>query len=73
MKHEVEIVYCVPCGLLPQAEKLKNDLKKNIGADVKLKEGDKGVFDVFVDGKLVFSRHKEGRFPASNEIIKMVS
>jgi len=71
MKHEIEIVYCVPCGLLPQADKLKKDLK-NVDASVKLKEGDKGVFDVFVDGKLVFSRYKEKRFPEQDEIIKMV-
>ena len=70
-KHEIEIVYCVPCGLLPQAEKLKNDLK-NVDATIKLKEGDKGVFDVFLDGKLVFSRYKEKRLPNLGEIIEMV-
>lgn len=31
-----------------------------------------GTFDVFVDGKLVFSKSKVGRFPATGEVISMV-
>jgi selT/selW/selH-like putative selenoprotein len=28
------------------------------------------VFDVVVDGKLVFSKHKEDRFPKHDEILR---
>ena len=31
-----------------------------------------GTFDVIVDGKLVFSKSKAGRFPGSGEVISMV-
>lgn len=31
-----------------------------------------GTYDVFVDGKLVFSKSKVGRFPAPGEVISMV-
>lgn len=70
---EVKITYCVPCGYITRAEWLKKDLEKNV-KDVKvvLNPGDKGIFDVFVDKKLIFSKHKEGRFPESDEIVKMV-
>jgi selT/selW/selH-like putative selenoprotein len=37
-----------------------------------LKPADKGVFDVVVDGQLVFSRGKEGRFPTFDEIKKHI-
>ena len=37
---------------------------------VALKPADKGVFDVVVDGRLVFSKHKEGRFPTVDEVKK---
>jgi hypothetical protein len=30
------------------------------------------VFDVFFDGKLVFSKHNLGRFPDEAEILAMV-
>jgi len=32
-------------------------------------KGDKGVFDVVADGKLVFSKYREGRFPEDSEIV----
>lgn len=35
----------------------------------KLIEGSGGIFDVTVDGKLVFSKQKEGRFPEHEEIL----
>ncbi len=35
-----------------------------------LEPGTVGQFDVIVDGKLVFSKHKEGRFPDEEEIVR---
>jgi selT/selW/selH-like putative selenoprotein len=32
-------------------------------------KGDNGVFDVVADGKLLFSKHQQGRFPEESEII----
>ena len=34
-----------------------------------LVKGVNGVFDVVADGKLVFSRHREHRFPDAAEIV----
>jgi predicted Rdx family selenoprotein len=31
------------------------------------------VFDVACDGSMVFSRHREGRFPEHDEIIRALS
>ena len=31
-----------------------------------------GTYDVIVDGKLVFSKSKVGRFPAAGEVISIV-
>lgn len=39
----------------------------------KLVEGSGGVFDVAVDGKLIFSKKKEGRFPEHDEILKSLA
>jgi hypothetical protein len=30
-------------------------------------KGDEGVFDVFADGRLVFSKDEQGRFPRNDE------
>lgn len=32
-------------------------------------KGDGGIFDVEVDGRLVFSKHDEGRFPEPGEVV----
>lgn len=70
---EMKIVYCVPCGYITRAEWLKKDLEKNVEkAKIILEGGEKGIFDVYADKKLIFSKYKEGRFPESDEIIKMV-
>jgi selT/selW/selH-like putative selenoprotein len=34
--------------------------------------GSNGIFDVAVDGELVFSKHDAGRFPTHAEIIESV-
>jgi selT/selW/selH-like putative selenoprotein len=48
------------------------ELKRNLGAEVGLIEGGHGVFEVRVDGKLIFSRAETGRFPRPGEISELV-
>jgi len=38
----------------------------------KLIEGGGGIFDVVVDGNLIYSKHKTGRFPTNEEIVDQV-
>ena len=50
------------------AEKLAQEF------DIKpeLREGRGGVFDVVSDGKLIFSKHKAGRFPEDDEVLNAI-
>ena len=43
-------------------------MKKGFGASAKLIEGSHGIFDVKVDGKLVYSKNQTGRFPEPGEV-----
>lgn len=48
------------------------DRLKSLGAqDIELKHGASGQFDVFIDGKIGYSRHDTGRFPTDSEIDKL--
>jgi selenoprotein W-related protein len=47
-------------------------LKERFGADAELIRGKDGVFDVRVDGKLVFSKHQVHRFPEPGEVEKAI-
>lgn len=38
-----------------------------------LLKGSGGIFDVKVDGDLVFSKHEKGRFPEDGEVIDLIA
>jgi selT/selW/selH-like putative selenoprotein len=41
---------------------------KDENMEIKLVPGDEGIFDVFCDGKLVYSRAETGQLPDENEL-----
>jgi len=47
-------------------------LKKKFGADIELVAGSGGVFDISVDGKMIFSKFEKGRFPQLEDIIGLI-
>lgn len=59
----VEIEYCVPCGHRERALDVADHLLETFGQELEavvLFTGDGGVFDIAVDGDLVFEkRHDE--------------
>ncbi|OLB46507.1 hypothetical protein AUH73_07500 [archaeon 13_1_40CM_4_53_4] len=75
---DLEITYCQPCGHQPTAIELVNQLLASYGMPlnkkltVALKPSDGGIFDVALDGRLIFSRKQEGRFPTVEEIKKQI-
>lgn len=72
---QIKIVYCKPCGYFDRAESMKRRLEDKFGKNisVNLEAGTHGIFDVYVDGKMVFSRFKEGKFPSAEEIEGSIS
>jgi selenoprotein W-related protein len=57
---------------LPKATSLVEELRGGLGVESKLIKGGGGVFDVTVDGKLVYSKHETGRFPEPGEVLKLI-
>jgi selenoprotein W-related protein len=56
---EVEIEYCVPCGMLDRAQDVQHALLSEYGErldSVALVTGDSGVFKVRADGERVFDK-----------------
>ena len=45
-------------------------IKREFGIDAALEKGSGGVFDVVVDGRLVYSKHQTGRFPEESEVVE---
>jgi len=51
---------------------LAAELKKDRDIDSRLVPGSGGVFEVTVDGKVVFSKKKAGRFPEDGEVLALL-
>ena len=45
---------------------------EKLAAEVELVAGSGGVFEVAVDGELVFSKKAQGRFPDPGEIVGLI-
>ena len=54
----------------PSAAGLAAELRNAFLVEPRLIPGSNGIFDVLVDGKLVFSKHETGRFPEPGEVIQ---
>ena len=53
---------------MPKAAGLAAELKSEFGVDAELVPGGGGIFDVIVDGTMVYSKSETGRFPDAGEV-----
>lgn len=71
----VEIRYCSQCRFVLRASWLAQELlftfAEELG-ELALVPGRGGVFEVWLDGEIIFSRAAEGRFPESKELKQLV-
>ena len=73
--HRIRIEYCVPCSARPYAEALTARLLQEHEHDLAAVEvvmGEKGIFDVHVDGRLVFTKSMIGRYPEPEDVLPLV-
>ena len=74
-KPRIEIEYCSQCGFLLRsawmAQELLTTFVDELGG-VTLIPGKGGIFEVRVNGELVWSRKQEGRYPDPKELKQRV-
>ncbi|WP_290653286.1 SelT/SelW/SelH family protein [Aquisalimonas sp.] len=71
----VEIVYCTRCGWMLRATWMAQELLTTFDGDIGklvLCPGIGGVFEVRANGRGIWSRKKEGGFPAITELKRRV-
>ena len=71
----VEIRYCTQCRWLLRAAWMAQELLTTFEAElgeVALIPGTGGVFEIRLQGKTIWSRNSEGRFPESKEIKQLI-
>jgi selenoprotein W-related protein len=67
----VEITYCSQCRFILRAGWLAQELLMTFATDlgeVALIPGEGGIFEIRLDGEVLFSRKREGRFPEAKEV-----
>ena len=70
---KILIEYCVVWHYGPQAASLAKAIEEKYGVKPQMKKSGGGVFEVFVDGKLIFSKKETGRFPELDEILAQIT
>lgn len=74
-KSLVTITYCTQCRWLLRAAWLAQELLTTFEqelAGVTLAPGEGGIFEIMVDGRLVWSRKTQERFPEAKELKQLV-
>ncbi len=69
---EVTITYCVPCRYQFKAIQDADAILKEFGqrlTGLRLIPGDRGVYDVALDGKLLFSLDQAEHFPDTQDLL----
>jgi len=72
MSYCVEIRYCTKCRWLLRsawmAQELLSTFEEEIGKLVLIPDSTGGVFEIRIDGKLLWSREKKGEFPEIKQL-----
>lgn len=74
MSHQIEITYCAPCNYLDRAVSTAQDLLGNyqhVIDSLTLVTGSKGIFDVSVDGEMLYSKDQTGRHADPGEVLEL--
>ena len=71
---KLSIEYCSAWNYLPQASSLEDELKQNFpNMEISLISSGGGVFEIVLDGKLIFSKKAINRFPEKGEIVRIIN
>lgn len=74
-QNHLEIEYCTQCRWLLRAAWLAQEILTTFDSDigrVSLVPGSGGIFEVRLNGEIIFSRKEAGRFPEAKEIKQLV-
>lgn len=74
-QNHLEIEYCTQCRWLLRAAWLAQEILTSFDTDigrVSLVPGSGGIFEVRLNGEIIFSRKEAGRFPEAKEIKQLV-
>ena len=75
MGHRIAISYCTQCQWLLRAAWMAQELLSTFGtelAEVALRPGTGGLFEITCDGEVIWERKRDGGFPDAAELKRRV-
>ena len=69
---KITIEYCAAWNYLPRATSLVEKMKEDLNLSAELIKSDGGVYEITMNGELIYSKRKTGVFPEESEIIDKV-
>jgi len=75
MKPRVEITYCSQCRFILRASWMAQELLMTFDTDlgeVALVPAGGGIFEVRLDGELIWSKQQQGRYPEAKELKQLI-
>ena len=70
---KISIEYCAQWNYLPRASSLEAELKSRFpGVETKLISSGGGVYEIILEGELIFSKKTLGRFPDDGEVAALI-
>ena len=68
----ISIEYCMEWNYEPRALSLRSSLDSKFGILAEMRPSSGGVFEVTLNGSLIFSKKQLGRFPNDGEIVTFI-
>jgi selenoprotein W-related protein len=74
MTHRIVVSYCTQCQWLLRAAWMAQELLSTFGtlAEVALRPGTGGIFEITCDGEVIWDRKRDGGFPDAAELKRRV-
>ena len=69
---KLSIKYCGEWNYLPKAASLADKIKQELNLSTKLIRSRGGVFEVMMNGELIYSKRQTGVFPEESQIISLI-
>jgi selT/selW/selH-like putative selenoprotein len=70
----IRITYCSECGMVEDALNLMTFIQSSFEIPVELKEGHNGIFEISMNGKVIYSNNNSGTVvPPEGEVLDIIT
>jgi predicted Rdx family selenoprotein len=70
----IQITYCSECGMVEDALNFMTLIQSGFGIPVELKEGHNGIFEISMNGKVVYNNNNSATVvPTEGEVLDIIT